>query len=276
MSTKRLSKLDAPKLLKNDEKVMKENDFIVSKTDTKGFITYCNQIFIDMCQYSPDELIGANHNLIRHPDMPRIAFKLCWQLIQNRQEFFGFVKNLRKDGGYYWVFANITASIDTNNNIIGYYSVRRKPSRKGLEAVIPLYKKLVDEKKMVNTIYAYNMDLKDPGIFLFMAVCNPAIKAETVEKEILEEIEKIKRGEIDKEELEKIKINTKADFIFSLENSSNVADLFGSYFARGNIEPLLHYEENIDKLTPKDLEEVAKKYFYKENSTTVILRKEKR
>jgi len=147
MSTKRLSKLDAPKLLKNDEKVMKENDFIVSKTDTKGFITYCNQIFIDMCQYSPDELIGANHNLIRHPDMPRIAFKLCWQLIQNRQEFFGFVKNLRKDGGYYWVFANITASIDTNNNIIGYYSVRRKPSRKGLEAVIPLYKKLVEAEK---------------------------------------------------------------------------------------------------------------------------------
>ncbi len=135
-----------------------------------------------------------------------------------------------------------------------------------------LYKKLVDEKKMVNQIYAYNMDLKDPGVFIFMAVCNPGIKAETVEKEILEEIEKIKKGKIDKEELEKIKINTKADFIFSLENSSNVADLFGSYFARGDIEPLLHYEENIDKLTPKDLEEVAKKYFYKENSTTVILR----
>nr|WP_216629253.1 pitrilysin family protein [Nitrosophilus labii] len=139
-----------------------------------------------------------------------------------------------------------------------------------------LYKKLVDEKKMINQLYAYNMDLKDPGVFLFMAVCNPGIKAEEVESEILEEIEKIKRGEIDKEELEKIKINTKADFIFSLENSSNVADIFGSYFARGDIEPLLHYEENIDKLTPKILQEVAKKHFYKENSTTVILRKEKR
>ena len=147
MSAKRLSKLDAPKVLKDDERVMNDDDFIVSKTDTKGFITYCNQIFIDMCMYSQDELIGANHNLIRHPDMPRIAFKLCWQLIQNGQEFFGFVKNLRKDGGYYWVFANITASVDTSGNTAGYYSVRRKPSKKGLEAVVPLYKQLVDAEK---------------------------------------------------------------------------------------------------------------------------------
>ncbi len=147
MSLKRLSKLDAPKVLKDDEIVMGENDFIISKTDTKGFITYCNRIFVDMCMYSQDELIGANHNLIRHPDMPRIAFKLLWQLIQNKQEFFGFVKNLRKDGGYYWVFANITASVDINGNIVGYYSVRRKPSKKGIEAVVPLYKQLVNAEQ---------------------------------------------------------------------------------------------------------------------------------
>lgn len=147
MSSKRLSKLDAPKVLKDDEKVMNDDDFIVSKTDTKGFITYCNQTFMDMCMYSQDELIGSNHNLIRHPDMPKIAFKLCWQLIESRQEFFGFVKNLRKDGGYYWVFANITASININGKLVGYYSVRRKPSRKGIEAVIPLYKQLVDAEQ---------------------------------------------------------------------------------------------------------------------------------
>ncbi len=144
MSSKRLSKLDAPKILINDEKVMGENDFIVSKTDKKGFITYCNKIFIDICMYSESELIGANHNIIRHPDMPRIAFKLLWDLIQEKKEFFGFVKNLRKDGGFYWVFANITASVDTNGNILGYFSVRRKPPKKAIETIEPLYKQLVE------------------------------------------------------------------------------------------------------------------------------------
>ena len=137
-----------------------------------------------------------------------------------------------------------------------------------------LYKKLVDEKKMVNQIYAYNMDLKDPGIFLFMAVANPGVKAEAIEKEIWEEIDKLKSGKIDPKELDKIKINTKADFIFGLQNSSDVANLFGSYLAKGDLTPLLTYEENIDKLTVKDIQKVAKKYFTKKNSTTVILRKD--
>ena len=74
-------------------------------------------------------------------------------------------------------------------------------------------------------------------------------------------------------ELKKVQINTKADFIFSMENSSNVADLFGSYLARGDIEPLLHYEENIDKLTPDMIKTVAKKYLDPQKATTVILRK---
>jgi PAS domain S-box-containing protein len=83
---KRLSKLDAPKHLKNEEKVMSENDFIVSKTDIKGFIIYCNRIFVDMAGWSRDELIGSNHNIIRHPDMPEIAFKIVWDLISNKKE----------------------------------------------------------------------------------------------------------------------------------------------------------------------------------------------
>ena len=120
---KRLSKLDAPKNITNEEKVLGDDDFIVSKTDTKGFITYCNRIFLEMAGYSKSELIGANHNLIRHPDMPRVAFKLAWDLVKSGQEFFGFVKNLRKNGGYYWVFAYITADYDPYGKIIGYTSV---------------------------------------------------------------------------------------------------------------------------------------------------------
>jgi PAS domain S-box-containing protein len=130
------------------EFVLNKNDFIVSKTDTKGIITYGNKIFIEMSGYEEEELLGKNHNLIRHPDMPRIAFKTAWDMVQNKQEFFGFVKNLRKDGGYYWVWANITPDLDTNGNIIGYTSVRRKPNPKALEIIIPIYKKLVEAEKV--------------------------------------------------------------------------------------------------------------------------------
>jgi predicted Zn-dependent peptidase len=138
-----------------------------------------------------------------------------------------------------------------------------------------LQKKLVDEKQLVNSIYAYNLELQDPGVFLFMAVCNPNVKAKEVEKEILNIIEQIKQGNIKKADIEKIKINTKADFIFSLENSSTLASLYGSYFIRGNIKPLFEYENNIDALKKEDVIGVAKKYLTQENSTTLILKNKK-
>jgi zinc protease len=136
-----------------------------------------------------------------------------------------------------------------------------------------LQKILVDEKKMVNQIYAYNMENKDPSLFLFLAVCNPGVKAEDVEKEILKTIKKVKKGDFDEKEVQKIKNSTKADFIFSLESASSLTNLIGGYFARGDIKPLEEYEEHINKLTKKDMVAAAKKYFIKEHSTTVILRK---
>jgi len=144
---KKLNKNDAPKHTTNKETVMGVDDFIVSKTDTKGNITYCNQIFIEMSGYTKDELIGANHNLIRHPDMPAVAFNLAWDLIKNGKEFFGFVKNLKKNGGYYWVFAYITADYDKSGKIIGYSSFRRKPSKAAIDAIAPVYKLLIDAEK---------------------------------------------------------------------------------------------------------------------------------
>ena len=144
---KRLSKLDAPKRLIDKEKILNDDDFIVSKTDKKGYITYCNRIFVEMAGWSRFELIGANHNIIRHPDMPRIAFKILWDLILQKKEFFGFVKNLRKDGGYYWVFAYITPDLDLSGNIIGFTSFRKKPSRKGIEFLSPIYKRLVEAER---------------------------------------------------------------------------------------------------------------------------------
>jgi predicted Zn-dependent peptidase len=132
---------------------------------------------------------------------------------------------------------------------------------------------LIDKKQLVNTIYAYNMELKDPGVYLFLAVCNPGVDAKDVEKLIWEEIEKIKQGDVKKSELDKIKINTKSDFIFSLESSSSVASLYGSYMIRGDISPLMNYEQNIENIKKKDIINVANKYLTKNNSTTVILKK---
>lgn len=139
-----------------------------------------------------------------------------------------------------------------------------------------LQKVLVDEKKMVNQIYGYNMENKDPSLFLFLAVGNPGVAAEDIEKEILNIIKRVKDGEVSKEDVQKIKTNTRADFIFSLESSSSVTNLFGSYFAKGDIAPLLNYEKNINNITKEDIIGVAKKYLIKEKSTTVILRKEHR
>jgi len=133
---------------------------------------------------------------------------------------------------------------------------------------------LIDEKKLVNSISAYNMETTDPGVFIFLAVCNAGVKAEDVEKEILSEIEKLKTTEITNEELERVKINTKADFIFEMESSSNLVSIFGSYLARGDINPLLNYEKNIYALKPSTIKEVANRYFNTKNSTTLILKKE--
>jgi len=134
-------------------------------------------------------------------------------------------------------------------------------------------KKLVHEKHLVNQIYGYNMEMKDPGVFLIMGLCSEGVKPETVEKEILSELEKLKNGDVTQKELDKVKINTKAEFIYSLESSSSVASLYGDYLAKGNLKPLLEYEEKLDKITLKDISDVAKKYFDHDLSTTVILKK---
>jgi hypothetical protein len=100
-----------------------------------------------MSGYSRAELIEASHNIIRHPDMPQVAFKLAWDLIKDHKEFFGFVKNLAKDGSYYWVFAYITADVNRNGEIVGYTSFRRKPTDKGIEAIKPIYELLLEKEK---------------------------------------------------------------------------------------------------------------------------------
>ncbi len=126
---------------------LKPDDFIVSKTDTKGRITYVNKIFMDLAEYDESELLGKPHNIVRHPSMPKAVFKLLWDRIKNKEEIFAFVVNKTRNNNEYWVLANVTASLDERGNIVGYYSVRRKPNPKALEIIKPLYEKMLQAER---------------------------------------------------------------------------------------------------------------------------------
>lgn len=128
----------------NQEIIFPEDKILTSKTDTKGIITYVNTLFCDISGYKESELIGQQHNIIRHPDMPRVIFKLLWDALENKREFNTYIKNLTKDGNYYWVFANVTPNVSPDNEILGYYSVRRKPDPEKLSFFKNLYSELLD------------------------------------------------------------------------------------------------------------------------------------
>ncbi|WP_442497472.1 PAS domain-containing protein [Methylobacter sp. sgz302048] len=115
-----------------------DGKLIVSTTDPDGIITHVNQAFIEMSGYNEDELIGAPHSILRHPDMPSVAFKDLWDTVQQGNKWQGFVKNLRKDGGYYWVKATVIPNV-RKGKVVGYTSVRRKPSRTKVEECAKLY-----------------------------------------------------------------------------------------------------------------------------------------
>lgn len=151
----------------NQELTFGEEEFIVSKTDLGGKITYGNALFIQMSGYSELELINTPHNILRHEDMPSVVFKLLWSRIKAGNEIFAYVKNKTKNGDYYWVFAHATPSFDANRSISSYHSVRRKPSQKALNVIKPLYSALLEKERNggVNASEAaLNELLKEKGI----------------------------------------------------------------------------------------------------------------
>jgi len=115
-----------------------DGKLIVSTTDKNGVITHVNKSFIDMSGYTEAELIDAPHSILRHPDMPPSAFKDLWDTVNKGEKWQGYVKNLRKDGGYYWVKATVIPNI-RNGQVVSYTSVRRKPSRTKVDECIKLY-----------------------------------------------------------------------------------------------------------------------------------------
>lgn len=129
----------------DEEIVLDRSKYIESQTDTRGVITFCNDYFAEISGYTKEELIGQPHNIVRHPDMPKVVFKLLWERIQAGKNILAVIKNLAKDGRYYWVFTHFEILRDLNTKeIIGYKAYRKATSKHITDVLLPLYKKLVE------------------------------------------------------------------------------------------------------------------------------------
>jgi aerotaxis receptor len=132
------------KVIPVNEEYLFDSNVIISQTDLRGIIMYANKKFCEISGYSANELVGQPHNIIRHPDMPKAAFEKMWSTIQGGQAWNGLVKNLRKDGLYYWVETEILPSKDDEGKIIGFIAARKPASRKNIQESEELYKKMLN------------------------------------------------------------------------------------------------------------------------------------
>ena len=121
-----------------DGEVLYNDLYLLSETDEKGIVEYASDSFLKIANLKSEDLIGQPHNVVRHPEMPRAAFKSLWDDVQSKGFWTGFVKNARKGGGYYWVYATVLRSIDKNGNT-KYVSIRVKPSREDIKKAEELY-----------------------------------------------------------------------------------------------------------------------------------------
>jgi PAS domain S-box-containing protein len=129
-----------------DEEVIFDGSSLISETDLTGKILYVNRKFCEMSGYSKDEVIGKAHSILRHPDMPRAAFKNLWETIKKGEKWSGYVKNLRKDGKYYWVIVDIISKKDDKGNILGYMA-SRKVADDSFESTKEHYRQLLEAEK---------------------------------------------------------------------------------------------------------------------------------
>jgi len=135
-----------PTSLTGVERRFRDDEIIVSKTNAKGQITYCNDVFMRVAGYGENELMGKAHSIVRHPAMPRCVFKLLWDTIEARKEIFAYVVNRAKSGDHYWVFAHVTPDLDDAGAILGYHSFRRSPEPSAIAAITPIYAALLAEE----------------------------------------------------------------------------------------------------------------------------------
>ncbi|CAB1368530.1 PAS domain-containing protein [Denitratisoma oestradiolicum] len=148
------------------ERLMREGDYIISTTDLTGRITSVNDVLVEYSGYSEAELIGSQHNILRHPDMPRAIFWLLWEAISHGEDFSAYLKNMSKDGGFYWVFAHISPVADEEGRPLGYKSIRRRPRRAAVDAVEALYCRMLAAERAVGSKDAVNEGLTMLGDML--------------------------------------------------------------------------------------------------------------
>ncbi len=132
--------------LTGKERTFNDDEFIITITDEKGVISYCNDVCLEIAGYAENEIVGQQHNILRHPDMPRSVFKLLWDTIATGNEILAYVINKCKNGDHYWVFAHVTPTYDKKGNITGYLSSRRTATPEALEIIKPLYATLCQEE----------------------------------------------------------------------------------------------------------------------------------
>ncbi|MCF6331605.1 MAG: PAS domain-containing protein [Sulfurimonas sp.] len=136
-----------PKPIDNEIKLSSKR-YIVSKTDTKGIIEYGNDYFVEISGYLEFELMGKPHSIIRHPDMPKIIFKFMWNRIQQGNNIMAVVKNLTKNGSYYWVVTDFEPKKDPlTNEIVSYTAFRKAAPQKAIDTITPIYAKLLEIEK---------------------------------------------------------------------------------------------------------------------------------
>ncbi len=129
-----------------DEEVPFDGGVMITETDTAGIITYANRKFREMTGYTKEELIGAPHNINRHPDMPKVAFEGMWKTIKEGNYWEGYVKNMRSDGKYYLVVVWIKPKLDSEGNIVGYIAGRKIPDKDAMEAALKQYRSLKQQE----------------------------------------------------------------------------------------------------------------------------------
>ncbi len=130
-----------------DKEYIYSGSAIISQTDLDGVITYANRAFCEAAGYKANELVGKLHNIIRHPDMPKIVFAKMWETINGGQAWNGLVKNLRSDGKFYWVETEILPIVNEDGTITGFIAAKRGASRKNINEAIQTYKKMLETQE---------------------------------------------------------------------------------------------------------------------------------